>query len=313
NYPAQPPANWDPYGTPSPNSSPSALLPQDPYFQYGAPAMAMTKAVQEVRLDYHWFAGHGDKELGINDVELNAKFAFPFFFNSETPLLVTPGFAAHYWEGPVSDPAVIDPADLPARTYDAYLDAAWNPQPLPWLGAELSFRIGTYSDFNVVTSSSLRYMGNGFAVVSLSPSVKLKGGIMYLDRNHIKLLPSGGIIWTPNPDIYFNILFPNPKVAKRLINYGSIEWWGYFSGDYGGGKWEISRSDDVNPAIAGHRDSFDYNDIRLAVGLEFKTYRNFSGLFEIGGAFSRELRYVSLLPATYFPRNTVYIRGGLAY
>ncbi len=276
--------------------------------------MAMTRAVQEIRLDYHWFAGHGEGELGINDVELNAKFAFPFLYNSETPLLVTPGFAVHYWEGPVSILTDPNPADLPPRTYDAYLDAAWNPQPLPWLGAELSFRIGLYSDFNKVTANSLRYMGNGFGVISLSPNVKVKAGVMYLDRNHIKLLPSGGIVWTPNPDVYFNILFPNPKVAKRLFNYGTAEWWGYFSGDYGGGRWSITRADfgPLSP-VSGQQDSFDYNDIRIAVGLEFKTYRNFSGLFEVGGAFSRELRYTSNSPETYFPNNTVFLRGGLAY
>jgi hypothetical protein len=288
--------------------------------------MAMTKAIQEIRLDYHWFAGHGAGELGINDVELNAKFAVPFLYNAETPLLITPGFAVHYWNGPVSIlqtvPTDPPPADLPPRTYDAYLDAAWNPQLLPWLGGELSFRVGAYSDFNKrVTTDTLRFTGAGYGVVSLSPNVKVKAGIMYLDRNFIKLLPSGGIVWTPNPDVYFNILFPNPKIARRLVNYGNVEWWGYFSGDYGGGAWQITRASFEPPLVppflqspvANQYDNFDYNDIRLAVGLEFKTYRNFSGLFEVGGAFSRELRYRSLSPETYYPSNTVFLRGGLAY
>jgi hypothetical protein len=276
--------------------------------------MAMTKAIQAITFDYHWFAGHGEGELGINDLELNVKAAVPFLYNSETPLLITPGFAVHYWEGPVSILTDPNPADLPPRTYDAYLDAAWNPQPLPWLGGELSFRIGVYSDFDKVALDSLRYMGTGLGVVSLSPNVKVKAGVMYLDRNHIKILPSGGIVWTPNQDVYFNILFPNPKVAKRLFNYGTVEWWGYFSGDYGGGAWQITRADfGILSPVSGQRDFFDYNDIRIAVGLEFKTYRNFSGLFEVGGAFSRELLYRSLSPAAYYPRNTVYLRGGLAY
>jgi hypothetical protein len=315
---AQPPAAWDPYATPCPNATPSPLLSQDPYFQYGqpaAPAMAMTKALQELRLDYHWFAGHGVKELGINDAEISAKFAIPFLYNSETPLLITPGFAVHYWEGPVSViPGPPPPADLPARTYDAYLDAAWKPQILPWLGGELSARIGLYDDFRrKVTTDTFRFTGTGLGVVSVSPNVKVKAGVMYLDRNFIKLLPSGGIVWTPNQDVYFNILFPNPKIAKRLINSGNTEWWGYVSGDYGGGAWHITRDSAAAPAIAGNYDDFDYNDIRVAVGLEFKTYRNFSGLFEVGGAFSRELRYRSDLPKTYFPSNTVFLRGGLAY
>ena len=246
-------------------------------------------------------------ELGINDFELNAKFAIPFLHNAETPLLITPGFAVHYWEGPVSDPVTSRPS-LPPRTYDAYLDTAWNPQLLTWLGAELSFRIGLYDDFvRKITTDSLRFTGTGLGVVSLSPNLKVKAGVMYLDRNDIKILPSGGVVWTPNPDWYFNILFPNPKIGRRLINYGTAEWWVYATGDYGGGAWHITQR---NPT---EYDDFDYNDIRLAVGLEFKTYRNLNGWFEVGGAFSRELVFRDLDPPTYFPNNTVFLRAGLAY
>ncbi len=256
--------------------------------------MAMTKALQEIRLDYHWFAGHGVQELGINDIELNAKFAIPFLRNAETPLLITPGFAVHYWEGPVS--VGPDPAELPPRTYDAYLDTAWNPQLFTWLGGELSFRIGLYDDFvRKITTDSLRFTGAGLGVVSLSPNLKVKAGVMYLDRNRIKLLPSGGVVWTPNPDWYFNILFPNPKIGRRLINYGTAEWWLYFTGDYGGGAWHITRRDPVT-----HYDDFDYNDIRIAVGLEFKTYRNFTGLFEVGGASRANLSIATLIPQPIF-------------
>ena len=26
----------------------------------------------------------------------------------------------------------------------------------------------------------------------------------------------GGICWSPNPNVYFNVLFPNPKIGRRL-------------------------------------------------------------------------------------------------
>jgi hypothetical protein len=148
-----PPAGWDPYATPG--CAPSALLPQDPYFQSG-PTMSMAtvqKFVQHVDLDYHWFVGNGNQELGINDADLSATFAFPLFFNSQTPLLVKPGAAFHLWEGPVSVLPVLPtdppPADLPSATYDSYLDFCWNPQISPWFGADLGVRVGVYSDFNI--------------------------------------------------------------------------------------------------------------------------------------------------------------------
>jgi len=316
----QPPvANWDPYAAPS--NAPNALLPQDPYLQ-SSPQFSMAsvqKFLQHVDFDYHWFAGHGVGELGINDLELSATFAFPMFYNSATPLLITPGFAVHYWEGPVSVRPVFPndpwPADLPPRTYDAYLDAAWNPQITNWFSGELNFRIGVYSDFKRVTSGSIRYMGKGMAVLRLSPSIKIKAGVWYLDRNYIKILPAGCLCWTPNADIYFDILFPNPKVGKRLTTWGSTEWWLYVSGDYGGGNWSITRNSGLEPPIAtdGTYDTFDYNDIRFALGLEFNTLRQLHGMFEVGLAFDRELRYQSGLPVLYRPNNTVFLRAGLAY
>jgi hypothetical protein len=320
----QPPTGaFDPYAAPGCPTTP--LLPQDPYLQCppGISMGAMQKFVQQVELDYHWFAGNGEHELGINDVELSATFAFPLFINAQTPLRVTPGFAVHYWAGPVSvepaPPAVTPwPADLPPRTYDAYLDAAWNPQVTPWFGAELDARVGVYSDFDKVTTDSIRLMGKGLAVLSFSPSFKVKAGVWYLDRNVIKILPAGGIVWTPNADIYFDILFPNPKIGKRLTTIGNTQWWLYCSGEYGGGRWQITRNNgfvapDPFAATNGMLDTFDYNDIRVAVGLEFHTLRQLHGMFEVGGAFSREVVYQSTLPSAFYPNNTVYLRAGLAY
>jgi len=246
--------------------------------------------------------------------------ALPFFFNSDTPLLITPGFATHWWEGPVTIPQVLPEdrpgADLPPRTYDAYINVAWNPQVTQWLGGELLFQTGLFTDFvEEIDSDDLRYRGSGVAVLRFSPRFQVKAGVMYLDRLRVKILPIGGIVWTPNPDLELGILFPNPRIRRRLMNYGSVEWWLYAMGDYGGGNWSITRADipEVDAAIRGQRDQFDYNDIRMAVGLEFYTPRNFDGSFEAGVAFERELRYKSGLPSVYYPKPTVYLRGGLAY
>jgi hypothetical protein len=322
----QPPANFDPYATPG--TTPTPLLQQDPYLQCG-PSFGMAtmqKFLQHIDFDYHWFVGNpapGNQELGIDDVEISATFAWPIFFNSQTPLLITPGFAVHYWSGPTSvmptPPAVTPwPADLPARTYDAYLDAAWNPRITDWFDGELDARYGMYSDFTKFVNDSLRFTGKGMAVLTFSPHIKIKAGVWYLNRNVVKILPAGGICWTPNSDVYFNIYFPNPKIGKRLTTWGTTEWWLYASGDYGGGKWAIERNNGFvapNPFAVtnGAHDTFDYNDIRVAVGLEFKSLRQLTGIFEVGGAFSRELVYQSTLPSAYYPSNTVFLRAGLSY
>ncbi len=313
-----PASTWDPFATPGATSP--TLLQQDPCLPASSVTMgSVQKFIQHVNFDYAWFSGGGDKGLGINDLNLDVTFAFPLFNNTQTPLLVTPGFGVHYWEGPISirplDPADPAPADMPPRTYDGYLDFAWNPQIADYFGAELNFRMGIYSDFYRVTSDAFRFTGKGLAVVKLSPNMTLKGGIWYLDRVRIKMLPAGGLVWTPSPDFYANILFPNPEIGKKLTTWGNTEWWGYVSGEYGGGTWMIRRETGFEPPVPtdGTYTQVDYNDIEIALGLRFKTIKQFEGYVEVGLSCSRELVYADHSPEAYYPSNTVFVGAGLTY
>ncbi len=306
------PPGWDPYAPPG--GAPPALFPEDPYLQYSGPTngtstggtyATMRRLLDELRFDYVWIPGTSPDELGVHDVELSATFAIPFLYNTETPLLVTPGFAIHYWNGPVSVPPA-PTADLPAQTYDAYLDAAWNPQLTTWLRAELAVRVGVYSDFEKVVDESIRLQGRGMMMMIFSPSMEIAVGVWYLDRNSVKLLPAGGVIWTPNPDTRFEILFPNPKLARRLSDYGNTQWWWYLRGEYGGGNWTVRRT-------SGIIDEVDYNDIRAAFGVEFIRLNGLTGLFEIGVAFEREVVYKLAPPPKFTPNTTVFLRAGLTY
>jgi hypothetical protein len=244
-------------------------------------------------------------DFGINDVGLSATFAIPFLRNPQTPLLITPGFAVHYWAGPIGWVPPGDPGnDVPPRVYDAYLNAAWNPQLTPVIGGELAFRTGVYTDFEKVVDDSVRFQGYGLGVVSFSPSIQVKAGVVYLDRRRVKLLPAGGIVWTPNPDVRLEILFPNPKLAFRLPGYGSCGWWLYARGEYGGGSWSLR---EIAPPIV----LMDYNDIRCALGLEFESIRGLNGLAEVGIAFEREL-FITADQRTNL-NTTVFVGGGLAY
>jgi hypothetical protein len=314
----QAPAGWDPYAVPG--TQQPTLLPQDPYLQTspvpypGGAVATMTKFLQAIHLDYVWIPGSARKELGVQDADIGATFAIPFLYNTQTPLLITPGFTTHLWNGPITEAPTFQ--DLPPRTYDAYLDVAWNPQPTPVFGAELGFRVGVYSDFTKIVEDSLRFQGHGLAVLSFSPSVQVKAGVVYLDRNHIKILPAGGLVWTPNPDVRFEILFPNPKISRRLWTYSNTDWWVYVRGEYGGGNWAVKRSQILESTpdadLAGTLDRVDYNDIRVGVGMEFDTPKSWKGLFEVGGAFDREVVYRSRTP-TFRPTPTVYVRAGLSF
>ena len=286
-----PPPGFDPFAPPGPAST--AVLPQqDPYYNQPCPPQPLFtlppvitqgyRFVQDVNLDYHWFAGHGGTDqLGINDINLWATFALPmpWFTQQQQPcpqqqpqeslLLITPGFAWHYWDGPEST-ASDGFADMPARTYDAYLQVDWNPVFVPGaFSAELEASYGIYSDFTTLTSQSYRFKGKGLAVIGI-PDTKLtmKLGVWYINRGFIKLLPAGGLVWQPSQFTRFDILFPNPKFTQLLTTTaGGTEWWWYLDGEYGGGVWTVKRTQ--GPDL-GNVDLVDYNDIRFALGIDFK-------------------------------------------
>ncbi len=167
-------------------------------------------------------------------------------------------------------------------------------------------RVGVYTDFNTICTDSIRLTGHGYGILSFSPSFQVKAGVIYLDRVKVKILPAGGIIWTPNPDVRFDVLFPNPKFARRLSTVGNTDWWVYFRGDYGGGTWTVMHLDDSIERI-------DYNDIRIAVGFEFRGLRGTLGHIEVGGSLDREVIYQHHPNEAFRPNPTVFVGGGLVF
>jgi hypothetical protein len=326
-----PPPGWDPYAPPGP--APPAALPTDPYYNnaqppcpppgpFTLPPVLATpyRFLDTASLDYHWFAGHGSStsQLGINDIDLKATFALPMLFfqqPQEPPLLITPGFAWHYWDGP-SSKAAGDP-DMPPRTYDAYLDAAWNPVFVPnMFSAELDASVGIYSDFSQITRQSIRPMGKGEVVIAIpDTNLSLKAGVWYINREKFKLLPAGGFVWKPSPVTQFDILFPNPKFRQMLVTTtGGTEWWWYLRGDYGGGVWTIKRAASATPPEDGKIDLVDYDDIRVALGIDFRRPSGIvTGFFEGGYAFQRELNYASGRPSSFDPNGAAYVHAGVSF
>jgi Domain of unknown function (DUF6268) len=291
---------------------PGALYPNGlPYsWQPGTPAFPgeesyWTKTqrfLQELSAEYTYLYGKpsNPNDLQLNRLELSSSFAVPMFYNVETPLLITPGFAFNWFNGPPP------PQDLPSQIYDAYLDFAYYPRWSPWLGAELGFRTGVYSDFNHVTTDSVRFLGRGLASISLTPTLDILFGAVYLDRLKIKILPAGGVYWRPTPEWDAYLVFPNPKVRKHWFDWGNSNIFWYVAGEYGGGSWTIQQQ----AASA----QIDYNDIRTYGGLEFDTQTKIRGYFEVGYVFDREVLYKETVPpGTFNPNDTFMLRAGIDF
>jgi hypothetical protein len=340
-----PPPPFDPYGTGSMVSPPPPAVPYNytppppasafpqqpaPMFPESAPIQwqpapydvatsnegywAKTQRfLQEMSFEYTYLYGdHTDPfDFEINRVELSSTFAFPMFYNIETPLLVTPGFAFNFLEGPISGPPILVPPlmaggpDLPEQLYDAYLDLAWYPRFYEWLGGEFGLRPGVWSDFHHVSSDSLRLLGRALASVSLTPNLDVLFGAVYLDRVDVKLLPAGGFYYRPTPDWDMYLVFPNPKVRKYLTSIGNTKWYGFAAGEYGGGSWTVRRQTTD--------DRIDYNDIRISGGLEWETQTFIRGHLELGYVLDREIVFVSGDPPIFTPDDTIMIRAGVDF
>lgn len=260
------------------------------------------RLIEDVRLRHTFIAG-GDSpdDLGINDTLISASFTWPNFFTTGQPLFITPAFVYHQWDGPANGIA-----DLPADAYSAYLDFQWASDPNLPLGAELGFRVGVYSDFDTLTDDSLRLQGLGVGVVRLTPTITLKAGVMYLDRNKIKLLPAGGVLWQPSPQTRVDLFFPQPKISQYLSNVGTKELWGYIGAEYGGGAWTVARA-------ANFVDRIDINDIRVFIGMEFTGPGGINGFAEVGYVFDREVVYVVQPGDTLNISESYMVRAGLFF
>jgi hypothetical protein len=292
-----------PYG--SQQASPYGTYGENPYNQHrpDGTVAPQQRFLSELFFENTYLARFGNHGLGINDVALGGSFAFPILANP-APIFVTPGFTYHSWNGPASGNFAGSP-DLPPNAYDAYLDTSWRPQVTSWFSADLDVRVGVYSDFSKVNSQSVRILGRGLGVITFSPRWQAAVGVWYLDRLTVKILPAGGVIWTPNQDTRFAILFPNPKISQRLVTIRNTDVWGYIAGEYGGGKWTIRRAN-------GAGDVVELNDIRVLAGLEWFNLNGAHGNFEIGYVFDRHIIYRSGTPTAH-PSDTIVLRTGLTY
>jgi hypothetical protein len=159
------------------------------------------------------------------------------------------------------------------------------------IGAELGFRIGVFTDFQHAQQTACGSWAC-LRVFRLTPTLTFKVGATYIDRNKIKILPAGGLLWQPTPQVKFDFFFPQPKLSAYLTTVGRVELWGYVAAEYGGGAWTIERAD-------GSSDDIDINDIRVSSGIEWTGPRGLTGFFESGFVFRRQVVYV-VTPADSF-------------
>ena len=314
-------------GQPYPATTPGAIFP-DGMFPSGRPNLGgwfggitalEPPPYQRLFEDFYgrftWIYGDAGPtkpdELQIEEVEVATSLVIPGSMGIAEEFRVTPGLIYDALGGPFTT-AAGPPAtalSLPSNLYGTYLDTYGLAQFTPQVGGELNARVGVYSDFDTFRSDSIRITGRGLFLLRLTPTLTVKGGVEYLDRNDIHLLPAGGVLWEPTPQTRFDIYFPRPKLAKYFTTVGANEIWWYVGGEYGGGAWTV-RDLGVRP----YTGRIDINDIRVFAGLDFTRPSNLTGFVEGGYVFEREIFYVDIAPPNVFSlKETFMLRAGLIW
>ena len=288
-------------------ATPPALFPNGLNFNNAAFAASPSLRFITPRVRYTWVdGGSSDDDLGINDFDFSAALAFPNFLYSTQPLYVVPSFSLHLWSGP--RPPI---GELPANAYSAFIDFGWGTDPSKSLSGEVGVRLGAFSGFDTFNEHSWRIMGQGLFRAQMTPTLAFRGGVIYLDRNKIKLLPAIGLLWTPNSQTRFDIFFPRPKLSQRLTTLGNRDVWWYVAGEYGGGSWTVE-------AINGQTERTDINDIRLMLGVEWGQpallqQGRRTGFLEVGWVMDREIVYVETPEIQPSLSNALMLRAGMNY
>ena len=121
---------------------------------------------QKVKFTGDYLPRFGDDGLGMTDAELDVVFALPFL-TVQTPLLITPFYAVHFLDGPVTP-------DVPPRLHDAAITFQ-NIRPINdrWL-AMFDITVGQYADDESFDSSeAFRVTGGGAGVYRSSDQLEM--------------------------------------------------------------------------------------------------------------------------------------------
>jgi hypothetical protein len=184
------------------------------------------------------------------------------------------GLGFHFLAGP-------EQTDMPPRVFDFSLAYQFRKKFGP-VGIDLATSVLAASDFEGNARKGILFPSHAVGFYSVKPEIDLVFGVDYLDRGDIKLLPVAGLIWAPNFDMRFELVFPRPRAIFQLTEHHRL----YVGGELGGGSWAIERVDLRN-------DLATYSDLRACIGVEYGEREGRWSAFEVAYLFNRRLEYTS--------------------
>jgi hypothetical protein len=257
---------------------------------------------QRVDFDADYLPPFGSYNLGWTDVHADVVTALPFF-TRENPIIITPSYTARFLDRPLF-------LDLPSQLNDVAMDFhIFRVFDNHWI-ADFAVTPGLFAD-NHSFGSSDAFRVNGRAVGVYAPTIDLKYalGVTYVDGGWSKIVPVAGVIYKPNDDVEYSLIFPTPRISWRLPWSpipGKDERWMYIEMDYLNAAWAFEKSN-------GTPDVLYSRDYRLILGFERKIVHGLSHRFEIGYVFNRDIKIASVSSDDISFDDTLLVRAGISY
>jgi hypothetical protein len=288
----------------------SAIVPstpiapgQGPLFDELGPEWDEQRRMPEQRFWYArsltstWIPKSGVDGFGMTDVPLATSFA-PVWFDDLPALLVTPGFGFHFWQPP-------DAIELPSTVFDAYVDVAWRTPINDRWGFGVGLTPGVYGDYRGYDPKAFQLTGWGLVDLSVNDTLTLVAGAAVVRQLDMRVLPVGGLIWTPDRDNRLELLVPRSRIARKVRQFtdGGAAWT-YLACQFGGGSWAVTLPDDTTALVT-------ISDLRAILGLEWFRSRTVAGVAEVGYVFART---VSANGTPEFnPNDAVMLQAGATF
>ena len=235
------------------------------------------QAIQSVSLSGGWLAAIRSNDLHTSHVKTSIGLGVPLG-SFETILGVTPSFRVDW----------IDAAsgmDVPSQLFETGVSFFYRKPISERLSAMAIVTPSIRSDFTT-SDQALRVFGLGLLNwEKVADTLTLSGGVVFLGRADLPVLPAVGLTWTPDVRTKLDLRFPQARYSHRLMKEGAkSETWGYCSAGIGGNTWAVTRQ-------SGLTDELSLRDIRVLCGIEHVTDGGGGWFCEAGFAFARKIEY----------------------
>ena len=178
---------------------------------------------------------------------------------------------------------------------------------------DVALGINWNSDGKSTNSKGLNIFGSGIALWTYSERLKWAFGLAYTDSGEYDVVPVVGATWKPNELWIVDLMFPAPKVSRKIERWSgspNATYWGYLG-------FSLDATDAVFETDWGTDARLERSDFRLALGVEKKAEAGLRWAAELGTTFARDFDVESLegryWRADYNPDAALYFKTKFAF